>query len=63
MKEFTVTMNAQITIILKGEEEQVVPFDDDKKKRLETVIKKSLNADDVIVSDYKAFMMDKTNNE
>ena len=63
MREFTVTMNAQITIILKDkEEEQVVPFDDDKKKRLETAIKELLNVDDAIVSDYKVFMMDNEDN-
>ena len=57
MQEFTVTLNAQITMIHKGgDEETIVCFDDDKKKRLEQYIKEHLLVDDVVVSDYKVFM-------
>ena len=58
MKEFTVTLNAQITMIHKdGDEETIVRFDEEKKKRLERFIKEHLLVDDVVVSDYKVFMM------
>ena len=61
MKEFTVTVNAQITTIGKGDEKSITAFDEKKKKNIEDYIKKALEADDVVISDYKVFMSSKEN--
>lgn len=60
MKEFTVTMNAQITYILKeselATEERLRGI---LEKAMAMVIKEDVDADDVVVSDMKLFILDK----
>lgn len=64
-KEFTVTMNAQITFVIKESpyvDEQSIR--DTTKESLEKDFKRCLlGADDVVVSDLKLFIRDKENND
>lgn len=63
-KEFTVTMNAQITFVIKEcpyVDEQSIR--DTTKESLEKDFKRCLGAADVVVSDLKLFIRDKENND
>lgn len=64
MKEYTVTMNAQITCIFKEGtfvDEETIKFAMDKM--FSDFIKTKMNADDVVVSDLKLFIRDKENSD
>lgn len=60
MKEYIVTMNAQITFILKDNDtftEESIR--ETTEKIMANSIKEDLQADDVVVSDMKLFVLDK----
>ena len=59
MKEYTVTMNAQLTFIYKGSEYSEETFRIETEEALAEVFKMYLAADDVVVSDLKLFVLDK----
>lgn len=51
MKELTIIFNAQITMIVHGEEDKVLP-----PAEIAAEIKRRLDADDVLVNDLKVFI-------
>lgn len=64
MKEYTVTMNAQITYIKKVEDDHPeVRITAEMEKEMAAAIKEDVMADDVVVSDLKLFIRDKEDND
>lgn len=60
MKEYIVTMNAQITFILKDNDSFTEEsIRETTEKIMANSIKEDLQADDVVVSDLKLFILDK----
>lgn len=60
MKEYTVTMNAQITYIFQEERPHMEEWlKDSDGNDIAKSIKNILKCDDVVVSDMKLFIMDK----
>ena len=64
MKEYTVTMNAQITYITKVEDNHPeVHITAAMEKEMAAAIKEDTMADDVVVSDLKLFIRNKEDSD